>query len=234
MFATKRIFGEAVVFLLGLMFAGMATAAPVIMNFDGMTGNAGSGEYVNNYYNGGCSSSYSGGATTCGGPNYGVVWSNAIACGAPAGLCANAANEPSSPNVMVFLSSTSAYMNVAAGFMTGFSFYYAAPYYSGFINVYSGLDGSGTLLATLNLPTNGSDCNGFSQNYSCWSAIGVSFSGTAESVGFGGTADYIVFDNVTLGSSTPVKGVPEPGVLGLFGLGVLLIGLLTGLRQRMH
>ena len=233
MCARKRLIGGTVVFVLGLIFAGLASAGPVVMNFDGITGNSGNGEYVDQYYNGGCTSSYGGGSTTCGGPNYGVAWSGAIACGAPAGLCNNVANEPSSPNVIVFLTTTSAIMNVAAGFNTGFSFFYAAPFFTGSITVYSGLNDTGTILATLSLPTNGNNCSGFSENYSCWTPIGVSFSGTAESVDFGGTANYIVFDNVTIGSSTP-KGVPEPGILGMFGLGVLLIGLFAGLRRRMR
>lgn len=225
--AMKKRIGIALVLILGMLFAGIASAT-VVMNFDQFSAN---GEYVDNYYNGGCSSSYGGGPTTCGGPNYGVVWSQAIACGAPNGLCGNAANEPSAPNVMVFLNAQAAYMNVAAGFTTGFSFFYAAPFFAGSINVYSGLNGTGSLLATLSLPTNGSDCNGFSQNYSCWTPIGVAFSGIAESVAFGGTANYIVFDNVTLGSVRP-GNVPEPAALGMFGLGVLLIGLFAGLNRR--
>lgn len=231
MSALKTQLGIAAVLVLGMLFAGIASATTIVMNFDSITGNNGNGEYVDQYYNGGCTSSYNGGGTTCGGPNDGVVWSNALAVGAPNGLANNAANEPSQPNAMGFLSSNAAFMNVAAGFTTGFSFYYAAPYVGGSINVYSGQDGTGTVLATLSLPTNGADCDGYSQNYSCWSPIGVSFSGVAESVAFGGNADYILFDNVTLGSNTPIKA-PEPAALGMFGLGVLLIGAFVGLRRR--
>jgi len=52
----------------------------------------------------------------------------------------------------------------------------------------------------------------------------VAFSGTAMSVNFSATANHIGFDDVTLGSSTPV---PEPGTLVMFGSGALgLAGLL--------
>ena len=40
-------------------------------------------------------------------------------------------------------------------------------------------------------------------------AIGVNFDGTAKSVIFSGAANYIGFDNITLGSAT--AGAPEPG-----------------------
>lgn len=44
-------------------------------------------------------------------------------------------------------------------------------------------------------------------------------------------------DNVRFGAAdqivTPPTGVPEPGELGMFGLGALLIGLFAGLRRRL-
>ncbi|EIM02371.1 hypothetical protein RHOFW104T7_09625 [Rhodanobacter thiooxydans] len=216
-----------------MLVCGIASATTV-MSFDEMQHQP--AELVDNYYNGGCSSSYSGSGITCGGPNYGVVWSSALAGGAPNGLWGNVANEPSGPNVMGFLDANSAIMNVAAGFDTGFSFYYAAPNTAGSITVYDGLNDSGNILATLFLPINGGNCDGFAQTYSCWSPIGVTFAGIAKSVNFGGVADFIVFDNVTIGSNTPGGGngnnVSEPATLGMFGLGMLLIGLFAGVRRR--
>ena len=58
-------------------------------------------------------------------------------------------------------------MDVANGFDTGFSFYYAAAQ-PGSVTVYDGLDGTGNVLATLSLPATPSP-------YSQWEAIGVSF-----------------------------------------------------------
>ena len=40
--------------------------------------------------------------------------------------------------------------------------------------------------------------------------------------------------NILLGGSLTLYAVPEPAALGIFGLGVLLIGLFAGLRRRNH
>lgn len=164
-------------------------------------------EYVDNYYAGG-KGSYGTGP----GPNYGVTFSsNAMTLtdyvlGITANGCgSNVTNQPSPYDDVMFLSGSAATMDVPAGFTGGFSFYYAAPYYTGFIRVWSGLDGTGTLLATLTLPTTGG-CSS-TPNYCVWNPIGVSFNGTAMSVDFGGSANYIEFDSITLG--TPV--VVNPG-----------------------
>ena len=129
-------------------------------------------------------------------------------------------------------------MDVAAGFDTGFSFYYSAPVYGGSITVYSGLDGTGTILATLDLPltpfAGDPSCNGVP--YCPFVKLGVAFDGTAMSVDFGGTENYIAFDNITLGSVTPGDpngggtGVPEPLTLSLMGAG--LAGLRASRRLR--
>lgn len=116
-------------------------------------------------------------------------------------------------------------MNVAAGFTTGFSFYYADQVgFTGSVSVYSGQDGTGSLLSSLSLPSTPNP-------YNVWAPIGVSFGGTAESVVFSGSANYIAFDNVTLGSTTPGVVVPEPSSFAIAGLGGLgLVGY--ALRRR--
>lgn len=228
----KKSNGIAAILAVGMLFAGAASAS-IVMNFDDMP-NATNGELVGDFYNGGCGTPINGGTADCNGPNYGVVWAGgAVAGGAPNGNFGNTSNEPSGPNVMGTQMGygTDLYMNVAAGFNTGFSFYYTAAFDSGSIKVWSGLNGTGTLLATLNLPTTGDDCDGRT-DFSCWDPIGVAFSGTALSADFSGTEQQIVFDDITLGASTPGNSVPEPAELGMFGLGLLLIGAFVGLRRR--
>jgi hypothetical protein len=123
-------------------------------------------------------------------------------------------------------------MNVAAGFDTGFSFFYAAPFFSGSVDVYDGLNGTGTLLASLFLPINGAGSGDPNGQYSNWTPIGVAFSGTAKSVNFGGTANYIVFDNITLGSETPGTGdVPEASTLLIWSV-LGAVSAIVGIRQR--
>jgi hypothetical protein len=60
-------------------------------------------------------------------------------------------------------------------------------------------------------------------NFCPFEPIGVSFSGTAESVDFGGTVNQIVFDNITIGASVPVSDTPEPGSWLLMATGIILV-----------
>ncbi|MEJ7618995.1 MAG: PEP-CTERM sorting domain-containing protein [Pyrinomonadaceae bacterium] len=84
-------------------------------------------------------------------------------------------------------------------------------------------DGTGDILATLDLsltPDTGEpDPTG---NYSPFVPFGVSFSGIARSVDFGGSANFITFDDITLGSETPGGGdpIPEPTTMVLLGTGL--------------
>ncbi|HVP50063.1 MAG TPA: PEP-CTERM sorting domain-containing protein [Candidatus Bathyarchaeia archaeon] len=190
-----------------------------------------SSTYVLEYYNGGTSSV----GTT--GPNYGVSFpDNAlnICLNTLGTVCSNTSRgglgDPNSQlGALFFLSGSNTYVNVAAGFTTGFSFYYTAINFGGSVNVWSGLNGTGTLLATLNLPTTPSGpCNGYNAGFCPFYPIGVSFAGTAMSIDFGGVANQIVFDDVTFGSATP--GTPEPGTLVMFGSG--LLGVAGMLRRK--
>jgi hypothetical protein len=204
----KRQLGIAATLGLGMLFAGMASAMPVTMNFDGME----VPEYVDNFYNGGCSTIAGLIPATCGGPDYGVVWSGAITANRLA------PPPPSPPNFMAYANGVSATMNVAAGFGdTGFSL----AYYGGgpTVSVYSGLDGTGALLTSQTLD---SSLCGLSF---CWTSSDLDFSGIAKSVVFGGTG---VFDNITF----DMASVPEPAGLGIFSLGLLLMGVFAGLRRR--
>ncbi len=139
-----------------------------------------------------------------------------------AGGNGNFGGEPSPSTALFFLDGPAATLNFSSGFTTGFSFFYSAINNPGFINVFDGLNGTGTLLATLGLPTtpfNGApDPTG---QFSPFVPIGVSFDGIAKSVDFGGTVNQIAFDNITIGAATPGgPTVPTPALLpGLLGLG---------------
>jgi hypothetical protein len=201
---------------------GMATAAnaSIVLNFAGLNGNA--EESILNYYDGGF-----GGLGSGPGPNYGITFStNALACsGQPGGTC-NTAEIPGGPGAQAafFLTGTGDVVDRAAGFTTGFSFYYTAVSNPGVVTVWSGLDGGGTLLATLNLPLtpNDGDSGCFGTNFCPYVAAGVSFAGTAESVNFGGTGNQIGFADMTFGSATP--GTPEPSTWAMMMLGFAGLG----------
>ncbi len=183
----------------------------------------GNNVFIQNYYNGGTSS------IGTSGTNYGISFpSNAllICLNSLSVVCSNTSRgglgDPASQKGgLFFLSGSSTFLDDAAGFTTGFSFNYTAVNVGGSIQVYSGLDGTGTLLASLTLPTTPSGpCPGYSASFCPFESIGVTFLGTAKSINFGGTANQIVFDDITFGSSSP-GNAPEPASFVLFGTSLL-------------
>src|SRR5690348_17284880 len=90
-----------------------------ILTFEGLKDN----EPINNYYNGGFGNNGSGP-----GPNYGITFGpDALAIISElSGGTAHASGNPSGVTTAYFLSGPGVIMNVAAGFTTGFSVYYAA------------------------------------------------------------------------------------------------------------
>lgn len=195
---TQKLSMIAFTAVIGACFTSQANAATVTMlDFEGLQNL----EPVQNFYNGG-----TGGFGSGPGTNIGVEFSsNALALiDLDAGGLGNIGGEPSPDTVLVFLTGAAANLNYASGFDTGFSFYYSAINNPGFVNVYDGLNATGNLLATINLPLtpfNGDpDPTG---QFSPFVPIGVSFSGIARSVDFGGTLNQIVFDNITFGSDDP-------------------------------
>ena len=165
--------------------------------------------------------------------DYDVVFSsNALALvDSDAGGSGNFGGEPSPNTALYFTTGAGITLDSLSGFSTGFSFYYSAINTGGNVNIYDGGGQTGTVLASLNLtmtPNNGApDPTGA---FSPFVPIGVLFSGTARSVGLMGTANEIIFDNITLGSNIPGR-IPEPGTLVLMGGGLLLLGIF-GLNRR--
>lgn len=233
--------GMAAVLGLGMVFAGVASASVVTMTFDELhMDSIAGGQYVADYYDGGCGASFNGGSATCEGPAWGAVWTGAaVAKGAP-----TLSNMPSSPNAIIpsveigtVGTNPNMILNVANGFTDGFSFYYSSRNNNAFVSLYSGLDGTGDLLAsTGNLAKSPQVCDGGAGFFHCWSLIDdLAFTGIVRSVVFGGNFNNVAYDNVSFDMRpTPPVGVPEPAALGTFGLGALLIGLFAGLRRRFN
>jgi hypothetical protein len=207
---------------LSLAFAGTAFADTVVLNFEGINTPYPTENYafINNFYNGGTSS------VGTSGTNYGISFSSnaqAICLNTPGNLCSNTSRggqgDPSSQEGgLFFLSGDQTFLDDAAGFTTGFSLFYTAIGVPGSLSVYSGLDGTGTLLATLDLPITPSDCDpSYEAGFCPFVPIGVAFSGTAESISFAGVENQIVFDDVTFGSVNPGNPgtTPEPSSLAM-------------------
>lgn len=204
-------------FVAPCLVVGQIHAAPIVLDFEGLDNL----EAVDGFYNGGTSGNGNSG------PNVGVGFSaNTLAIvDEDAGGSGNFGGEPSPDTVLFFLEGEASIMNVAAGFDTGFSFFYSAVNNPGSVSVYDEIDGTGNILASLVIPVTTSDGGDPTGNFSPFFDIGVGFSGTALSVAFSGVANQIGFDNITFGSVTAGGGnpvaVPEPSTLGLLGLSLL-------------
>jgi hypothetical protein len=212
-------------FAVGMMALPMGANAQV-MTFEGLQDQ----EQILNYYAGGT------GSMGSSGPNIGVSFTTgALALiDADDGGTGNFENNPSGRTIAFFLSGNELTMNVLSGFTTGFSFFYSSSTAAA-VNVWSGLNGTGILLASLNLSAQHTqNCPPFqpgrSGTFCNWTAIGVLFDGTAMSVDFAGTANQTGFDNITLASNVPGNVVPEPISIVLLGSG--LAGVAAARRRR--
>jgi PEP-CTERM motif len=225
-----------------------AFADPIVLTFDGIlssypTPMYSSNPYVEDFYNGGTSSA----GTT--GTDYGITFSsNAIGfCLNPFGFqCSNSSrgglgNPNSQEGALGGISDMSLghiYINDPAGFINQISFVYASPNVSGAVNVYSGPNGTGTLLATQNLNTTPSTCAlGYGAKFCPFFPVSLSFSGTAESIDFAGypvqmAIDDVILESATLIGTTGPPSVPEPSTLAMFSTGSLVLAGLA--RRRFH
>lgn len=208
----RRIAVASTVALCSLLAHQPGYTKGVLLDFEGI----GNLVPIQNFYNGGTAGN---GKV---GPSYDVTFSgNALALvDADSGGSGNIANEPSPITNMFWLSDADAHMNYAPGF-TQFSLYYAAPYFPGSISFWTGPNGTGSQVGpstplTINGPGCGGDPNG---NYNFWTLVSAFLPETANSATFGGTANYIVFDNVSFNPHQLDVPAPLPifGVAAAFG-----------------
>lgn len=217
-----------------LSLAFPSTASIVSLDFEGIAPYPNSNNvFVQEFYNGGTSSNGSSGT------NYGISFgSNAllICLNSTSVVCSNTSRgglgDPGSrQGGLFFVSGTETFMNVAAGLMTGFSFNYALSV-TGSVGVFDGLNGTGTLLASVDLSANLVGCDAYGAGFCPFGPAGVLFSGTAKSVSFAGVANQIVFDDITFGTDIPgpdpVAPIPLPASLPLLLAG---IGGIAALRR---
>jgi hypothetical protein len=189
-----------------------AAADIVTLNFDDVTPNA----QILNFYNGGMDGSGKSG------PNNGVVFSGpAFAIGTSSFV----ANVPSGSQMMTLGAAAGATATATLDFAAGFDAF--SVMFSSIggvtIDIWSGLDGTGTKLFSTSLSANdpGNNCSS-AVPYCNWDPISVgaaTLAGTGESVVFGGLGNsQALFDDVTLTTGTVPSPVPEPGSVPLVAM----------------
>ncbi len=187
----------------------------VTLDFEGATG------YVNaigGFYNGGTDSLGNSGS------NVGVSFTDAAV-----GISNDAnftyySNAPTGGTVLMAFDRT-ATMNVASGFAGQLTFWYASSATTlDAVNIYSGLNSTGTLLASASLFGNAK--LGCSDTDFCrFDLTSVKFAGVAQSVNFGGNAQFVAFDNISI---TPV---PEASTYLLLAAGLLAVAFVKRRQQ---
>lgn len=188
---------------LGPIALAATPASAQLLNFDGVTTNAS----VDNFYNGGTSS------LGDVGPNYGIVFQPGD------WIAVTGFGETSAPN-FVYSDSGTGWINFLNGMTTGFNFNYGA-FSDTTFNIYSGLNGTGSLLKSVVIPMN--DPGPFEY-------IVVPFEGVAYSIVISGDEAQFGWDDATFGSLTPGNSVPEPSSWALMIGGLALTG--ATLRRR--
>ncbi len=196
--------------------------ASTVLTFEGLQNFEG----VANYYNGGMGSLGSGP-----GPEYGVTFSTyalAYIPGLQNGPVTPYPGDPSPPTVLLLFNQaspigagypTSFTMDVQAGFSSALYFYDLNIGTAGTVKIYSGTDGTGSLLASQSLPTTPAAFGG---------PTDVTFSGTAYSAVFSGGNDQLAIDNITLAPAA----APEPSSVVVLALGVGGVASISRRRRR--
>lgn len=204
---------SATALALSVLVPSMASATVFSIDFEK---NWDYGTEVRSYYAGGAASD----GTT--GPNVGVTFVNVAGLSNDAGFTYYSGAPSPRGTAYAFTSSPSdrAFLNVGAGVSNALTFYYASPSaIVGAIQAYSGLNGTGTLLGSIDLAANIDGSNG----YDVWSLATLGFSGVARSFDLTASANVAGFDNLAT--------VPEPGTMLMLLAGATGIASLRRRRK---
>ena len=222
--------------VLATVWVSPASAIILGVTFEGVGDHA----LVDEFYNGGIDSQGNSGTNL--GLQFAGTARGAVDSDAGGGLQFqnNFDNAPSPDTVMNYASNNGrdpndgvGVVNFAAGFDVGVSFLYSQAIQNSVVQIFSGLNGTGTELASFTLFENWQD--GCGQNvlavaalgggggdpgpgFCNWDVVSIAFDGIAQSIILSGAAGKVLFDNLTLGSLEPV---PLPAAVWLLGSGLL-------------
>lgn len=206
-------------------------AGPVTLNFENIAPYPNPfGVLILDYYNGGTSSIGTSGA------NYGMSFdskAHLLCLASTTEGCSNASrgglgDPASAKGALGFNDNGSKYLNVASGFDGSINFEYAAVANNGSVNVYSGLNGTGTLLGSVNLSANAVSpgsvaCTAYSNADFCpFTSLGLAFSGVGRSIAFNADGLQFAIDDITF--RNVLAPVPEPAAWAMMVLGFGTIG----------
>ncbi|MCD2516450.1 PEP-CTERM sorting domain-containing protein [Massilia sp. G4R7] len=214
----KKIAGACAV--AATLAAGNAVGAPITLSFEGV----GDIHNIDTYYAGGTDTNGASGA------DHGIVFGSSFLgmIDTDAGGSGLFVNNPSGTTVATWLDGNDTAITVLGGFEKGFSLFYGA-LSAGYVNIYEGQNGTGELLATLDLSANSAACRDFNNLICNFTKASIAFEGFARSVVFFGQAADIALDDLTFGVDAASGDVPEPATLGLTALG--LAGLIAARRK---
>ncbi len=205
-----------------LLAAAPAFAGNVTLNFEGVQSFAA----IAGYYNGqALPPSVLPGPGGAPGPAWGITFGGDVLGLFNDALGPYFSNAPSPLGVMTVVGTDST-MNITSGF-TGLSLFYSSfSAVTDAVQVWSGLNGTGSVLASFSLLGN-AQTGGCTDSPLCnFNSINRSWAGVARSATFANATNVAVFDNLT------VALVPEPASLAMLGLGLGLLAVTTHRRNR--
>ena len=229
-----RLLHLAVIAAAGIFIPAGGQAAYINISFEGIASYPNNNDVlVENFYNGGVSS------VGTSGVNYGITFgsnSRVLCLNSQTVKCSNASRggisdfADSLMSGLAFVKNGVDYINVENGFDQSFSFNYAM--FDGGIStsghsvaLFTGLNGTGTNLGSINLTTSAPGCPDYGNAQFCqFKYQGMSVNGVARSIAFTNTGlSQIAIDDITFVNAFAAT-VPEPATWGMVILGFGIVG----------